>query len=64
MFAKKLECCLIGLENSGKTTFATTIEMGPAPKRSSAPTLGLEMKTMKRGGVTFKVNKCLFHHIY
>lgn len=46
LFTKKLELCLLGLENCGKTTFVDTL-MGK-PKKS-VPTIGLNVKNVKRG---------------
>jgi Arf/Sar family protein len=45
-FTKKLELCLLGLENTGKTTFVDTL-MGK-PKKSM-PTIGLNVKQVKKG---------------
>jgi Arf/Sar family protein len=45
-FTKKLELCLLGLENTGKTTFVDTL-MGK-PKKSM-PTIGLNVKQIKKG---------------
>ncbi len=45
-FTKKLELCLLGLENTGKTTFVDTL-MGK-PKRTM-PTIGLNVKQVKKG---------------
>ena len=44
-FTKKLELCLLGLENTGKTTFVDTM-MGK-PKKS-LPTIGLNVKQVKK----------------
>ena len=46
LFTKKLELCLLGLENTGKTTFVDTL-MGK-PKKSM-PTNGLNVKHVKKG---------------
>lgn len=46
LFTKKLELCLLGLENCGKTTFVDTL-MGK-PKKS-VPTIGLNVKNVTKG---------------
>lgn len=53
-FSKKLECVLVGLENSGKSTFCTYLEMGPNSEET-VPTVGMNVKLVKRQGVSFKV---------
>lgn len=45
-FTKKLELCLLGLENTGKTTFVDTLMGKP---RKPMPTIGLNVKTVKKG---------------
>jgi ADP-ribosylation factor-like protein 8 len=45
-FTKKLELCLLGLENCGKTTFVDSL-MGKSKK--NGPTIGLNVKTVKKG---------------
>lgn len=46
LFSKKLELCLLGLENTGKTTFVDAL-MGK-PKKN-LPTIGLNVKQVKQG---------------
>ena len=46
LFAKKLEICLLGLENTGKTTFVDSI-MGV--HKQNLPTIGLNVKQVKKG---------------
>lgn len=46
LFSKKLEICLLGLENTGKTTFVDCI-MGV--HKQNMPTIGLNVKQVKRG---------------
>ena len=46
LFSKKLEICLIGLENTGKTTFVDSI-MGV--HKQNLPTIGLNVKQVKKG---------------
>eukprot|EP00455_Lapot_gusevi_P017189 TRINITY_DN19103_c0_g1_i1.p1 TRINITY_DN19103_c0_g1~~TRINITY_DN19103_c0_g1_i1.p1 ORF type:complete len:178 (+),score=43.56 TRINITY_DN19103_c0_g1_i1:56-589(+) len=53
-FSKKLEVVLVGLENSGKTTFCNFLQLGPNDLHEP-PTVGLNVKMLKRGGVSFKV---------
>ena len=50
---RKLEIVLIGLENSGKTTLLNQLSMGEA--LPTAPTIGLNVKQVKKGGVTMKM---------
>ena len=45
-FKKKLELCLLGLENSGKTTFVNQL-MGENKK--TIPTIGLNVKSFNKG---------------
>jgi GTPase SAR1 family protein len=51
LFTKKLELCLLGLENTGKTTFVDTL-MGKTQKRM--PTIGLNVKHVKKGSKNHK----------
>ena len=46
LFNKKLEICLIGLENTGKTTFVNKL-MGV--HKQNLPTIGLNVKQVKKG---------------
>ena len=50
LFNKKLEICLIGLENTGKTTFVNTL-MGI--HKQNIPTIGLNVKHVKKGSKCF-----------
>ena len=52
LFTKKLEVVLVGLENSGKTTLLQVLSNG-APVET-APTIGLNVKMVKQGGVQMK----------
>ena len=52
LWAKKLEVVLVGLENSGKTTLLSVLADGKPVE--SAPTIGLNVKMVKRGGVQMK----------
>lgn len=52
LFTKKLEVVLVGLENSGKTTLLQVLSNG-APVET-APTIGLNVKMVKHGGVQMK----------
>lgn len=52
-FSKNLEVVLVGLENSGKTTFCNFLALGKSVEEP--PTVGLNVKIMKKNGVTFKV---------
>mmetsp|Transcript_9212 Transcript_9212/g.13638 ORF Transcript_9212/g.13638 Transcript_9212/m.13638 type:complete len:177 (+) Transcript_9212:82-612(+) len=51
--SKKLELCLVGLENSGKTTLLSVLSMGHAVE--TLPTVGLNVKYVNKGGVNMKV---------
>ena len=46
LFSKKLEVCLIGLENTGKTTFVNVL-MGI--HKQNMPTIGLNVRQVKKG---------------
>lgn len=46
LFNTKLEICLLGLENTGKTTFVDTL-MGV--HKQTMPTIGLNVKHVKKG---------------
>lgn len=49
---KKLEVVLVGLENSGKSTLLQVLGNGSPVE--TAPTIGLNVKMVKRGGVQMK----------
>lgn len=51
-FTKKLEVVLVGLENSGKTTLLQVLSKDTPVE--TAPTIGLNVKMVKRGGVQMK----------
>ena len=53
LFTKKLEICLIGLENTGKTTFVNIL-MGV--HKQNMPTIGLNVKQVKKGSKTKKID--------
>lgn len=55
LFSKNLDVVLVGLNNSGKTTFCESIKLGSNPKIQPAPTIGLNINTFKEGGIKFKV---------
>ena len=50
---KKLEMCLVGLENSGKTTLLNVLSVGHPIE--TFPTVGLNVKLVKKEGVALKV---------
>eukprot|EP00808_Paulinella_micropora_P010042 g16464.t1 len=52
-FQKKLEIALVGLENSGKTTFCNQLAMGKFVQEP--PTVGLNVKSCSKGNVNIKV---------
>jgi hypothetical protein len=45
-FTKKLELCILGLESCGKTTF---VDMLMGKPKKSIPTIGLNVKNVKKG---------------
>jgi Arf/Sar family protein len=51
--SKKLEMCLVGLENSGKTTLLNVLSVGHPIE--TFPTVGLNVKMVKKQGVQLKV---------
>jgi ADP-ribosylation factor-like protein 8 len=51
-WTRKLEVVLVGLENSGKTTLLSVLSNGVPVQ--TAPTIGLNVKLIKRNGVQFK----------
>ena len=53
LFNKKLEVCLIGLENTGKTTFVNIL-MGV--HKQNLPTIGLNVKKVKKRSKYFNKN--------
>jgi len=52
LFTKKLEICLIGLENTGKTTFVNIL-MGV--HKQNMPTIGLNVKQVKKGSKKYYI---------
>ena len=48
LFTKKLEICLLGLENCGKTTFVDMLMDKP---KKAIPTIGLNVKNVKKGSI-------------
>ena len=53
LFQRKMEIVLLGLENSGKTTMLNQLTLGQA--LPSAPTIGLNIKQVKKDGINMKV---------
>ena len=51
-WTKNVEVVLVGLENSGKTTFLNVMAMGHPVE--TVPTIGLNVKVVKKGGVVMK----------
>ena len=51
-YSKNIEVVLVGLENSGKTTLVNVLASGHPME--TCPTIGLNVKVVKRGGVTMK----------
>ena len=52
-FSKKLEVVLVGLQNSGKSTFCNCLELGKS--MDTVPTVGMQLTLLERQGVRFKV---------
>eukprot|EP00605_Chrysophyceae_sp_TOSAG23-4_P001727 GSChrysophyteH1.ASY1.ANO1.1914.1 assembled CDS len=52
-WTRKLEVVLVGLENSGKSTLLSVLSNGMPME--TAPTIGLNVKMVKRGGVQMKM---------
>lgn len=50
---KKLELCLVGLDNGGKTTLLNVLAMGHPVE--TIPTVGLNVKVVEKEGVHLKV---------
>lgn len=53
-WSQRLEIVLIGLENSGKSTFCNCLSFGPSDVEEP-PTVGLNVKVLKRNNVTCKI---------
>jgi ADP-ribosylation factor-like protein 8 len=51
---EELELTLVGLQNSGKTTFVNVIAAGQF-QEDMIPTVGFNMKKVTKGNVTIKV---------
>ncbi len=56
--SRKLELCLVGLENAGKTTLLNVLATGQTVE--TIPTVGLNVRMMTKGGV--KMKGTWFHH--
>ena len=54
LFGRKLELALVGLENSGKTTFANHLAYGE-PKKT-LPTFGVNVRFVKKKSKHLEVN--------
>ena len=50
-WTKQIEVVLVGLQGSGKTTFVESLTGNPV---ETVPTIGLNVKIVKKGGVTLK----------
>ncbi|KAL0479850.1 Arl8b [Acrasis kona] len=50
---RKLEMCIVGLENSGKTTLLNVLAQGEP--MTTLPTVGLNLRKVKKDNVTMKV---------
>ena len=56
---EEMELTLVGLQNSGKTTFVNLIASGQYSE-DMIPTVGFNMRKITKGNVTIKVNKPQF----
>jgi GTPase SAR1 family protein len=56
---EEMELTLVGLQNSGKTTFVNLIASGQYSE-DMIPTVGFNMRKITKGNVTIKVKKFLF----
>jgi len=56
---QKMELCIVGLENAGKSTLMNVLASGGgpggAPAADTVPTVGLNVKVVKRGAVQMKM---------
>jgi len=52
-YSKKLDIVLVGLENSGKTTFCNYLSLNKFVEEP--PTVGLNVRVVQKGNVTLKV---------
>ena len=50
---KKMEICIVGLENSGKTTLSNKLSL--TKNLNTGPTIGLDIKTFKKGNITLNM---------
>lgn len=58
-----MELTLVGLQNSGKTTFVNLIASGQYSE-DMIPTVGFNMRKITKGNVTIKVrSSSLIHHL-
>ena len=51
--SKKMEICIVGLDNSGKTTLSQKLSLSKTP--NTGPTIGLDIKTFKKGNITLNM---------
>ena len=52
LFARRMEMVILGLENSGKTTFINSLSEGTPGE--TVPTIGLNVKTVQKGNLIIK----------
>ena len=50
---QKMELCIVGLENAGKSTLMNVLASGDASE--TVPTVGLNVKVVKKGNVQMKM---------
>ena len=52
LFARRIEMVIVGLENSGKTTFINNLSDGDPGE--TVPTIGLNVRTVSKGNLIMK----------
>jgi ADP-ribosylation factor-like protein 8 len=60
---EEMELTLVGLQNSGKTTFVNLIASGQYSE-DMIPTVGFNMRKITKGNVTIKVRRSDDRHIF
>jgi len=57
---KKLDVCILGLDNSGKSTILEAM-CGTLQLKNTVPTIGMNVKQLKTNGVTMKAFDLVRH---
>ncbi|KAJ4454839.1 putative ADP-ribosylation factor family protein [Paratrimastix pyriformis] len=58
LFQKQMEVAVIGLQNAGKSTLVQAISEGRPVPEALLPTIGYNVKSIKKGGLSIKVWDC------